>query len=101
MCIERLRQTYDVEICFVHFPLHPETPAEGQTLAQLFAGRPIDLPAAQAHMKKLMAAEGLPYGNRTMTYNSLLAQEMATWAVGRGSAGDRFHSRRFVPSLLR
>jgi len=46
--------------------MHPETPAEGQTLAQLFAGRPIDLPAAQAHMKKLMAAEGLPYGNRTM-----------------------------------
>ena len=31
-------------------------------------------------MKRLMDAEGLPYGTRTHTYNSRLAQELAKWA---------------------
>jgi predicted DsbA family dithiol-disulfide isomerase len=31
-------------------------------------------------MQRLMEAEGLPYGTRTHTYNSRLAQEMAQWA---------------------
>jgi predicted DsbA family dithiol-disulfide isomerase len=31
-------------------------------------------------MKKLMDAEGLPYGRRTHTYNSRLAQELGKWA---------------------
>ena len=31
-------------------------------------------------MTRLMAEEGLPYGERTMTYNSRLAQELAKWA---------------------
>jgi predicted DsbA family dithiol-disulfide isomerase len=31
-------------------------------------------------MKGLMDAEGLPYGRRTHTYNSRLAQELAKWA---------------------
>jgi predicted DsbA family dithiol-disulfide isomerase len=31
-------------------------------------------------MKGLMEAEGLPYGERTHTYNSRLAQELGKWA---------------------
>lgn len=31
-------------------------------------------------MTRLMAEEGLPYGKRTHTYNSRLAQELAAWA---------------------
>lgn len=31
-------------------------------------------------MVELMQAEGLPYGDRSMTYNSTLAQEFAAWA---------------------
>ena len=31
-------------------------------------------------MKGLMDAEGLPYGRRTHTYNSRLAQELAKWS---------------------
>ena len=31
-------------------------------------------------MTGLMAEEGLPYGKRTHTYNSRLAQELAAWA---------------------
>jgi len=46
-------------------------------------------------MKTLMGAESLPYGERTMTYNSLLAQELATWAVGQGPTGDGIHDALF------
>ena len=34
-------------------------------------------------MAKMMEEEGLAYGARTMTYNSRLAQELATWAESR------------------
>jgi predicted DsbA family dithiol-disulfide isomerase len=34
-------------------------------------------------MKGLMDAEGLPYGERTHTYNSRLAQELGKWAETR------------------
>jgi len=34
----------------------------------------------QARMRGLMAQEGLPYGERTHTYNSRLAQELGAWA---------------------
>ena len=69
-----------MHVRWVHFPLHPETPAEGASLEALFAGRDIDLEAMYAHMKSLMDEEGLPYGRRTHTYNSRLAQELGTWA---------------------
>jgi predicted DsbA family dithiol-disulfide isomerase len=65
---------------WVHFPLHPETPAGGQSLEELFRGREIDIKAAHARMQSLMTAEGLPYGPRARTYNSRLAQELGKWA---------------------
>ena len=65
---------------WVHFPLHPETPAEGQSLERLFAGRGVDVDAMYQRMKGLMDAEGLPYGRRSHTYNSRLAQELGIWA---------------------
>lgn len=64
----------------MHFPLHPETPAESISLEKLFAGRDIDLDDMYQRMKGLMDAEGLPYGQRTHTYNSRLAQELGKWA---------------------
>jgi predicted DsbA family dithiol-disulfide isomerase len=39
-----------------------------------------------ARMKGLMAAEGLPYAAREMTYNSRLAQELGKWAEHEGHA---------------
>ena len=41
-------------------------------------------------MQGLMDAEALPYGRRTHTYNSRLAQELAKWADSR-RGGDRLH----------
>jgi predicted DsbA family dithiol-disulfide isomerase len=65
---------------WVYFPLHPDTPTEGLRLEDLFRGRGFDLEAMYIRMKRLMDAEGLPYGRRTHTYNSRLAQELAKWA---------------------
>ncbi len=65
---------------WVYFPLHPDTPAEGRSLEELFAGRDVDIQAMHIRMKGLMDAEGLPYGQRTHTYNSRLAQELGKWA---------------------
>jgi predicted DsbA family dithiol-disulfide isomerase len=78
--IERLRAEHGVQVEWVHFPLHPDTPAEGRSLDELFAGRNLDRKAMHAQMKARMDAEGLPYGERTMTYNSRLAQELGKWA---------------------
>jgi predicted DsbA family dithiol-disulfide isomerase len=78
----------------VHFPLHPETPAEGRSLADLFARRNVDLEAMHAQMKARMDAEGLPYGRRTMTYNSRLAQELGKWADTQ-PGGDAIHDALF------
>jgi predicted DsbA family dithiol-disulfide isomerase len=64
------------------------------TLAELFAGRHVDIQAAQARMRGLMAQEGLPYGQRTMTYNSRLAQELGKWADTQPQ-GEKLHEALF------
>lgn len=94
MRIERLRQAYDVTIEWAHFPLHPDTPPEGRALADLFAGRGVDLKAMHAQMKARMEAEGLPYGQRAMTYNSRLAQELGKWADTE-PGGEALHEALF------
>ena len=79
----------------MHFPLHPETPPEGRALADLFAGRSAEQrKAMHAQMKARMDAEGLPYGERTMTYNSRLAQELGKWADTQ-PGGDALHDALF------
>ena len=94
MRIEKLRVEHNLKVEWVHFPLHPETPAEGRALADLFAGRGVDRKAMHAQMKARMEAEGLPYGERTMTYNSRLAQELGKWADTQ-PGGDALHDALF------
>jgi len=83
-----------VQVKFVHFPLHPDTPQDGKSLEALFAGRGYDIPKMQAQMRARMAAEGLPYGDRKMTYNSRLAQELAKWAESQ-PGGEAIHDALF------
>ena len=75
----------------VHFPLHPETPQEGRTLAEMF-GPGKDINAMNKRISGLMAEEGLPYGARSHTYNSRLAQELGTWADTQ-EGGDALHEK--------
>ena len=87
-------------MALVHFPLHPETPQEGRTLQDLFPGRTADdIEAMYLRMKGLMEQEGLPYGKRTHTYNSRLAQELGKWAdtqPGGEAIHDAFYRAYFV-----
>ena len=88
-----------MDITWIHFPLHPDTPDEGRSLADLFAGRNYDVKAMAKQMKERMAAEGLPYGERTMTFNSRLAQEVGKWAdtqPGGEAIHDAFFRSYFV-----
>jgi predicted DsbA family dithiol-disulfide isomerase len=88
--IEKLKQTFDIDATLVHFPLHPETPTEGRSMAELYAGRNVDPEAMYARMKGLMDEEGLPYGRRTHSYNSRLAQELGKWADTK-PGGEALH----------
>ena len=94
MRIEKLKAEHNVKVEWVHFPLHPDTPAEGRSLADLFTGRNVDRKAMHAQMKARMDAEGLPYGERTMTYNSRLAQELGKWADTQ-PGGEALHDALF------
>ncbi|TMB33173.1 MAG: hypothetical protein E6J61_06045 [Deltaproteobacteria bacterium] len=94
MRIEKLKTEHRLKIRLVHFPLHPDTPAEGRSLADLFAGRNLDLEALHAQMKARMDAEGLPYGERARTYNSRLAQELGKWADTQ-PGGEAIHDAIF------
>lgn len=81
MSIDRLKANFDVEVQWVYFPLHPDTPEQGMSLEELFPGR--DLTPFRTQMQGLMREAGLPYGERTHTYNSRLAQELAKWAESK------------------
>ena len=89
-----MKTNYDLEIQWIYFPLHPETPEEGLSLEKLFAGRALNIPAMMEKMKSLMDAESLPFGSgRFMTYNSRLAQELAKW-------GDSFPKGQALHTAL-
>jgi predicted DsbA family dithiol-disulfide isomerase len=92
--IEQLKKNYDIQVRWIAFPLHPETPEEGFTLEQLFAGRAIDIRKVLSRLKQVADELGLPLAERKKTYNSRLAQELAKWAESKGK-GDLFHETLF------
>ena len=59
-------------------------------MAEMYRRRGADPEAMYQRMKGLMDAEGLPYGRRTHTYNSRLAQELGKWADTQ-PGGDKLH----------
>src|SRR5712691_7953205 len=68
---------------------------EGRALADLFAGRSAEQrKTMHAQMKARMDGEGLPYGERTHTYNSRLSQELGKWADTQ-PGGEAFHDAMF------
>ena len=64
---------------WTQFPLHPDTPDSGILLEELFRGRGYDIQSLKQRMSALMTEENLAYGNRSHTFNSRLAQELAKW----------------------
>lgn len=88
MSVEALLADAPVPVRWVPFPLHPETPEAGRELADLFAGRGVDVAAMLRRLRAVAQGLGLPLGDRTRTYNSRRAQELGRWAetLGRGEA---------------
>ena len=78
------------------FPLHPDTPKEGIRLEDLFRkkGIPVSVDKMKAQMKAAAKKRGLELGDRNMTYNSRLAQEVGLWAEDQGK-GHAFHMAAF------
>ena len=60
----------------------------------IFARYPYPPKDMVEHLKRNARALGLPFGDRTMTYNSRLAQELGAWAQEEGN-GDGFHGAAF------
>ena len=89
-----MKAAYEIEVRWTAFPLHPETPEEGRTLEDLFKGRAVDMAGMRERLARAAADVGLPMGERTMTFNSRLAQEMAKWAESSGK-GAEFHAAVF------
>ena len=83
-----------MDVAWLAFPLHPETPEEGITLEELFKGRNFDIDAMMKKLKQVADSLGLALGNRKRTYNSRLAQELGKWAEKEGQ-GDAFHMAMF------
>jgi len=92
--IDQLEKEYDIQVRWIAFPLHPETPEEGLTLEELFAGRNIDIDKARERLRQVARELNLPLGERKKTFNSRLAQELAKWAESKG-VGDNFHKAIF------
>ena len=89
MRIDRLRQEFNPQIEWSVYPLHPEIPDEGRSLYDLFYGK-IDVDSVIARLEGIAADLSLPFGPRTMTYNSRKAQELGKWAEEMG-CGELFH----------
>lgn len=69
------------------------------SLEELFKGRGVNIPSVLAHLKKVAGECGLPFGDRSQTFNSRRAQELGKWAESLGR-GEEFQSSSF-PRLFR
>lgn len=75
--VEKVEKTHDITVRLSPFPLHPDTPEEGLLLSS-FLGPNLD--AVHERLYTLMDGLGLEHSDRSMTYNSRLAQELGMWA---------------------
>jgi predicted DsbA family dithiol-disulfide isomerase len=86
---ERVQRDYGVELRWTVFPLHPEIPAEGMELSDLFRGRNLDVEAIQQRLMLVAEELGLPLVRRTRISNTRRVQELGKWAESMGK-GDEF-----------
>jgi predicted DsbA family dithiol-disulfide isomerase len=64
-------------------------------LEELFADRFVNVEEVRIRLKREARKLGLPFGERTRTYNSRLAQELGKWAESQGK-GDEYHLALFT-----
>ena len=90
--VEKLAARKDIDIEWIPFPLHPDTPPEGMSL-KAWLGDGVD--AAHQRLYQIMDSINLAYNpDRIMTYNSRLAQELGMWADTQ-PGGSKLHKLIF------
>ena len=89
-----MKTEFNLTVKWVAFPLHPETPEQGQSLEELFAGRNIDLNAIRMRLKMAADQVNLPLIDHNMIYNSRKATELGKWAEEKG-CGEAYHDAVF------
>ncbi len=85
---------HQLNIDYVYYPLHPETPVEGMTLRELFSGKNFDVEKAQQAIRLKAERMGLNWSARDHTYNSRNAQLLAKSLVG-SEYHDSFRNQIF------
>jgi predicted DsbA family dithiol-disulfide isomerase len=90
--VKKLKENYDINVKLIHFPLHPDTPQEGRALMDLFSCGPEEIQIKNMRMHGIMEADGLPFKDRSHTYNSRLAQEVGLWADTQPD-GEKIHDK--------
>ena len=63
-------------------------------MEELFKTTPEKIAGMMSHLHATAKELGLPFGARTKTYNSRLAQELGLWAEDQGK-GEAFHMAAF------
>ncbi len=97
MRIGQITQDYELEYRWKMFPLHPETPLQGRSLEDLFAHSTVNVSAMLKHLTLTAKQLGLPFGARTMTYNSRMAQELGMWVESiHNKQAKTFHMEVFL-----
>ncbi len=76
--VDELRKEFDLEETWVDIEIHPETPAEGMSLAERFAGR--DVSAMYAALRARGAQFGLEMNQVARLSNSRLATAAGEYA---------------------
>lgn len=91
--VQQLRNKRAVSVQWSPFPLHPDTPAEGMLLSDLFRGANMD--AMHQRLYAIMDELALPYSKtRDRLYNTRKAQELALWAQEQ-DGGDKLVAELF------
>lgn len=80
--LQQLPDKRSLDIHWLPFPLHPDTPESGMLLSELFGNADID--AMHERLYAIMDESGLPYSrHRTQLFNTRKAQELLMWASDR------------------
>ncbi len=90
-----MQREWRIKVRWRGFPLHPEVPAEGMALSDLFPGGETMIQATRAQLKSAFDAEGLPYDAAlARTFNTRQAQELGAWADEQ-PGGEAVHDALF------
>jgi predicted DsbA family dithiol-disulfide isomerase len=92
--IDKLKREFVIRTRWRGFPLHPDIPEEGVSLADFMNRSSGEIKKIVASMEMKASELGLPLGKLEKLYNTRLAQELGAWSESKNK-GDEFHNTVF------